>query len=128
MKTENEMNACISVRKLTRRTKENLVKIAQWSNYLGVADISLGVIYGFSLLGAMANGATMNMLVAIIGMALNFVFGYNLMGSAKNIKIAVESHNPENLEVGLKKMDVFFKLTGAMIIISFMGFVILNLG
>ena len=109
MKTENEMNACVSVRKLTRRTKENLVKIAQWSKFLGVADISLGVIYGFLFLWAMANGATMNMLVAIIGMVLNFVFGYNLMGSAKNIKIAVESHNPKNLEVGLKKIVLNMK-------------------
>lgn len=118
------MNECVNIRTLTKKSRENLKTLSKWAKFLGVSNIILGVIYSLMLLGA----SGISLLTGMIGATIYLILGYNLMGSANGIKTAVENRDPERLEMGLKKMDIFFKITGIIVIISFVIAIISFMG
>lgn len=108
MEKENEIIESPKVSKLTEASKESLLAISKWGNFMGIFSIVSGA------LGIVANikDLVSDPLVGLIGIifsVITILIAAKLIKGAKEIKKAVSFNDKEKLELGLQQMALTFK-------------------
>jgi hypothetical protein len=110
---------------VTEETKAHLSGIAQWGNiYAIISFVNLGLglittIYSIFLLSKFDNYAAgiSNLIGYLFTAGISLLLNITLFVAAKNLKAGIEGNEQGQFNMGIRKLNSFFKITGILFII-----------
>jgi Family of unknown function (DUF5362) len=110
---------------VTEETKIHLSGMAQWGNiYAIISFVNLGLglittIYSIFLLSKFDNYAAgiSNLIGYLFTAAISLLLNITLFVAAKNLKAGIEGNEQGQFNVGIRKLNSFFRITGILFII-----------
>jgi Family of unknown function (DUF5362) len=117
---------------INEETKTHLNGIAQWSNIyalLSFVNLGLGLvttIYSLFLLSKYDSYATgiSNLIGFLFSAFISLLLNITLFTAAKNIKAGIDDNEQSQFNIGIRKLNSFFKIMGILFII-FMVIIVL---